>query len=100
VRNYLFRVDDTLHLNTEFFKNDSKARGIIGLAISADIQPVIENCPSAYEAWWALADHFALVAKSNKMYYQVLLFKTEMKSNETLLGYLNSIIRSTIISVD
>ena len=78
--------------DAEFFKNDSKARGIIGLAISADIQPVIENCPSAYEAWWALADHFALVAKSNKMYYQVLLFKTEMKSNETLVGYLNSII--------
>jgi len=72
---------------------DSKARGIIGLNVSTDLQPIIDGKFSAFEAWWAIHEYFERLSKSNKVVLQVQLFKAEMKEGESLLTYLNKIIR-------
>jgi hypothetical protein len=77
----------------DWFIGDAKARGLIGLYVHSDLQPVIEYCESAFNTWWALNEHFQLIAKSSKIFLQVQLFKAEMKSGESLLQFLNSIIR-------
>ena len=75
-----------------WLKEDSKARGIIGLYVSTDLQPIIDGKFSAFEAWWAIHEYFERLSKSNKVVLQVQLFKAEMKEGESLLTYLNKII--------
>ena len=50
-----------------WLKEDSKARGIIGLYVSTDLQPIIDGKFSAYEAWWAIHEYFERLSKSNKV---------------------------------
>jgi len=75
------------------FINDSKARGIIGMYVSTDLQPIIDAHSTAYTAWWAIFDYFNAMAKPNKIVLQVRLFQSKQKATDSLLQYLNSVVR-------
>ena len=73
--------------------NDEKALGLIGLYLSEKFQDLIIDCVTCNEAWWRIKDHFDQLSGSSKIVLLCQLFDAKLKNGESLLVYLDSIVR-------